>query len=182
MDANESTYISALKEGSYDAFTEIYNRYADKLYSFAIAQTKNKTLSQDIVQDTFMRFWNKREVLDCNKNIQALLFTMARHQIIDTMRKQIVKVEFEEYLDFCDKELNSNSTEHQLYFDEFLAQYKKSKGKLTARQCEIFDLSRNKNMTIKNIAEYLNLSTQTVKNHITTSLKIFRESLLKEYY
>lgn len=41
MDIKESIYVSALKGGSYDAFSVIYNRYADKIYSFCIAQTKN---------------------------------------------------------------------------------------------------------------------------------------------
>lgn len=179
-DINEEIYISALKGGSYEAFTVIYNRYVDMIYSFCISQTKNKTVSQDIVQCTFMKLWDKRHSLDCNKNIQAFLFTIARHQIIDNFRKQIIKVEFEDYLNFCEQQPESTSVEDKIYYDEFLVRLKKSKSKLSHRECEIFEMSRKQNMPINQIAEALQLSPQTVKNHITASLKIFRKNLLEK--
>lgn len=180
MNIHESIYVSALKGGSYDAFSVIYGKYADQIYSFAIKQTKNKTAAQDIVQETFMQLWKNRESLDCEKNIQALLFTMARHQIIDTFRKQVIQVDFEKYLDYCDKKAGTFSTEEQIYYDEFLVRLQKSKKYLSRRECEIFEMSREKNMPVKEIADVLQLSQQTVKNYITSTLKVFRKVLLNE--
>lgn len=160
----------------------LYKKYADILYSFAISQTKNKELSQDIVQETFLRLWKNRANLDSDGNIQALLFTIARHSIIDSFRKQIKQVEFEEYVKFYEHRLETSSSEEKIYYDEFIERFKRCKSKLSVRECEIFEMSREMNMPVGQIAEALKLSPQTVKNYITSSLKVFRQSLLKEQY
>ena len=53
MKINEIQCIKELRNGSYQAFTQIYEAYADRLYSFVLKQLKNRSLTQDIVQDTF---------------------------------------------------------------------------------------------------------------------------------
>ncbi len=83
MRENEERYVAALKEGSREAFTMLYNLYADRLYSFALVQTKSKQMAEDVVQDTFLKLWNNRTNLNCYGNVQALVFTMARNLIID---------------------------------------------------------------------------------------------------
>lgn len=179
MNIHHSIYIYALKGGSHQAFSYFYEKYADLIYSFALKQTKNKSAAQDIVQDTFMQLWKMRHNLDSEKNIQSLLFTIARHHIIDLFRKQVVEVDFEEYLDFCEKRSNNHGIEEKIYYDEFVAHLQKSKSLLSRRERKVYEMSREKNMTIQDIAEALKLSPQTVKNHITSTLKIFRQALLK---
>ena len=64
-------WVMQLREGSYEAFSELYMYYSNKLYSFILAQTKNVSLSEDIVQETFMKLWNMREQLDCYGNVNG---------------------------------------------------------------------------------------------------------------
>ena len=97
MKDNYEEYIALLKEGSYEAFSDLYMHYANKLYSFALVQTRNSALSEDIVQETFLKLWNTRGQLDCYGNVHALLFTIARNLIIDGFRKQIRQIDFEDY-------------------------------------------------------------------------------------
>ena len=54
MEDSYNEYIEQLQKGSYEAFSELYSLYSNKLYSFVLAQTKNSTLSEDIVQETFL--------------------------------------------------------------------------------------------------------------------------------
>ena len=75
-------WVMQLREGSYEAFSELYMYYSNKLYSFILAQTKNVSLSEDIVQETFMKLWNMREQLDCYGNVNALIFTIARNLLL----------------------------------------------------------------------------------------------------
>ncbi|ETD17587.1 MULTISPECIES: sigma-70 family RNA polymerase sigma factor [Prevotellaceae] len=179
MKNDEITYITALKEGSYEAFAAIYDQYADRIYSFALVQTKNQTLSEDIVQETFLKLWDKHTQLDCCGNIQSLLFTIARHLIIDGFRRQVATVNFEEYLDLCDQLSVAPSPEEELYYNELTVRLQKTKARLSRRACEIYEMSREQRMPIKQIAESLNLSPQTVKNYLTSTLKIFRNELLR---
>ena len=148
-------WVIQLREGSYEAFSEIYMHYSNKLYSFTLAQTKNVSLSEDIVQETFMKLWDMREQLDCYGNVNALIFTIARNLIIDSFRKQVVQLDYYESVD----------------------RIRQVKKLLSKRACQIYEMSREKNMPIQEIAEALNLSSQTVKNYLTSTLKIFRREL-----
>ena len=76
MKIDEIQCIKELRNGSYQAFTQIYEAYADRLYSFVLKQLKNRSLTQDIVQDTFLRLWDNRNHL--NMQTIALAFTMPK--------------------------------------------------------------------------------------------------------
>ena len=98
MENDDKMCISQLKEGSEQAFSELYMRFSNKLYGFALAQTKNTSLAEDIVQETFMKLWNTREQLDCYGNVHALLFTIARNLIIDRLISKTIKRQLKRYL------------------------------------------------------------------------------------
>lgn len=179
MIENETQLLIELRNSSYQAFTQIYEAYADRLYSFVLKQLKNRALAQDIVQDTFLRLWDNRSQLHSLGSLQALLFTIAKHQVIDYFRKQVNELQFEDFMDFCESNATDVSPEEILLYDEFLQHLSKSKELLSQRECEIYELSREKNIPIKKIAEQLNLSEQTVKNYLTTALKSLRSELAK---
>src|SRR5690554_5362054 len=92
------SYIRELKNDSHKAFNAIYDMYADKLYAFALAHTKSRQMSEDIVQDTFLKLWKIRKTINTEGSLQSLLFKISKNKIIDMFRSQINKVEFELYL------------------------------------------------------------------------------------
>lgn len=179
MKDNYNGYIAELKEGSYDAFSDLYINYSNKLYSFALVQTRNNVLAEDIVQETFLKLWNTRRQLNCYGNVHALLFTIARNLIIDGFRKQIAHIDFEEYRQSCNKISPLPTPEEEVVYHEFIDRLQQTKKLLTKRACQIYEMSREKNMPIQEIAESLNLSSQTVKNYLTSTLKIFRKELMR---
>ena len=80
-------------------------------------------------------------------------------------------------MEYCENQESDVSPEDLLLYDEFLQQLKKSKNILSQREREIYELSREKHM--KQIAEQLELSEQTVKNYLTSALKILRSEIMK---
>lgn len=173
-------YIKELQEGSHKAFNAIYDMYADKLYGFSLAHTKSPQLSKDIVQETFLKLWNSRKSISTEGSLQSLLFTISKNKIIDLFRSQINKVDFEMYIEFIEVgEFDGNEIENKLNYDDFLDALKVSKKLLSERQLEIFELSREKGKSIKDIASELELSEQTVKNQLTSSLKKIRFQMSK---
>lgn len=180
MRENEERYVTALKEGSREAFTMLYNLYADRLYSFALVQTKSKQMAEDVVQDTFLKLWNNRTNLNCYGNVQALVFTMARNLIIDAFRRQVANIDIEAYFKLHEALPSTASPEESLYFNETKEHLKQAKAKLSNKECKIYEMSREQDMPIKKIAQTLNLSPQTVKNYLTSTLKVFRSQLRRE--
>jgi len=175
------SYIKELRGGSHKAFNAIYDMYADKLYSFALAHTKSRESAGDIVQETFLRIWTMRESLSVDGSLQSLLFTIANHRLIDMFRKQINKVEMELFIGYKEEANPEERTEVEakLQYDDFVTTLKLCKKLLTGRQLEIYELSREEGKTIEEISVTLNLSEQTVKNQLTTALKKIRGGLLK---
>ena len=180
MRENEERYVAALKEGSREAFTMLYNLYADRLYSFALVQTKNKQMAEDVVQDTFLKLWNNRTNLNCYGNVQALVFTMARNLIIDAFRRQVANIDIDAYFNLHEALPSTASPEESLYFNETKEHLEQAKAKLSNKECKIYEMSREQDMPIKKIAQTLNLSPQTVKNYLTSTLKVFRSQLRRE--
>jgi RNA polymerase sigma-70 factor (ECF subfamily) len=174
------SYISELRKGSHKAFNAIYDMYADKLYGFAFAHTKSRDMSNDIVQDTFLKLWTMREKISTDGSLQSLLFTMSYHKMVDEFRAQINKVDFEDYIEYCEYcDFNDNAIEKKLFYDDFIKTLKMCKNLLPHRQLEIFEMSRENGESIEEIAKKLRISEQTVKNQLTTVLKTLRVELSK---
>ena len=179
MKIDEFQCVTDLKNGSYTAFAKIYEAYADRLYGFVLKHLRNRQLAQDIVQDTFMRLWVNRKQLDCFGNLQGFIFAIAKYQVIDHFRRQVHEPEFEDFIDHANSQAGGISPEDLLLYDEFLTQLSRSKELLSHREREVYELSREKHLPIKDIAERLHISEQTVKNHMTSALRILRAEMSK---
>lgn len=174
------SYIKELRKGSHKAFNAIYDMYADKLFGFAFAHTKSREMANDLVQDTFLKLWTMRESLSVEGSLQAMLFTMSHHKMIDMFRAQINKVEFEDFIEFAENaSLGDNTIEKKIYYDDFLKALKLCKNQLPHRQMEIFEMSRENGKSIEEIANQLKISEQTVKNQLTSAMKTLRTELVK---
>jgi RNA polymerase sigma-70 factor (ECF subfamily) len=174
------SYIKELRKGSHKAFNAIYDMYADKLFGFVFAHTKSREMANDLVQETFLKLWIMRESLSVEGSLLAMLFTISHNKMIDTFRAQINKVEFEDYIEFSENaEMEDNAIERKIYYDDFLKAIKLCKNLLPNRQMEIFEMSRENGKSIEEIASELKISEQTVKNQLTSALKMLRAELVK---
>lgn len=172
--------IRKLRDGSYDAFNALYEAFADSLYGFVLLHLKSPSQAEDIVQETFLKLWNMRSGLSLEGSFKAMLFTMAKNQVIDHFRQQINRPAFEDYVHFCeDENLLDNSSVDKIYYDDFLEKLAIVKQQLTPQQRTIFELSREDGMSNAEIVSVTQLSEQTVKNHLSAALKTLRTELLK---
>lgn len=175
-----SRLIKELKNGSYEAFDQLYEIYADLLYGFTLDLTKSPSEAKDILQETFLRIWLNRNNISTGYPFKAYLYKIARNLILKSFRKQMNSIAFENYI--CSEEYQKNADnniEQEIYFDEFYQHLEKAKNELPDRQRQIFELSREQGMSITEIAGDLNISEQTVKNQLTLALKALREKLSK---
>ncbi|MES2458180.1 MAG: RNA polymerase sigma-70 factor [Bacteroidota bacterium] len=165
-----------LKEDDESAFTEIYSRYADKLTGFASSKLYDLEDARDIIHDVFVKLWAQRNAIMVERNLEAYLFTLVRYQIIDKIRKNITREAHMEMVIALQTSPGSE-IEQQLAAKELKEQIRLALDQLSPRIREIYQLSREENRSIPEIAALLHLSEQTVKNQLSFALKHLRACL-----
>lgn len=178
-----SSLIKGLKSGSYEDFDKLYAIYSDLLYGFVLNLTKSSSEAKDILQETFLRLWQTRTKISEEKSFKSYIYTIARNLIIDSFRNQMRSVAFEEYIKSdAYQNYTEDTLENNLDFDEFRKKFEEAKEKLTERQLEIFELSREQGLSVTDIAGKLQISEKTVKNQLSLAMKMLREELTYYYF
>ena len=86
------------KKGEKSAFRELFNLYGPRIYRFALAYLKNKPDAEELMQDVFLKIWEKRDHLDPAKNVKAYIFKIAVNCIYDNIRKKNIEKAFNDFL------------------------------------------------------------------------------------
>jgi RNA polymerase sigma-70 factor (ECF subfamily) len=172
----EESLIQSLKQGSYEAFDTIYQMYSKRLYAYSLLFTKSSEEAEDIVQDVFIRIWTNRENIRQNETLRSLLFIMAKNRLIDAYRSRLNHPVYEEFVKYAES-LSVDDTHSHLEYNEFVRQLRKAISTLPPTQRKVIRLSRMQQRSIKEIAEKLSLSEQTVKNQLSLGLKSLRSKL-----
>ena len=168
--------VTLFKKGDGRAFAEIYNRYAKSLAGFAASKLYSLDDARDILHDLFVCFWENRDQLHINSNLQSYLFAIIRHRIVDKIRKNITREQYAALRQSFD-EVYQNSIDEELEAKELKQTVSKSVESLPPRVKEIFKLSREDGLSNREIAEKLNLSEQTIKNQLSAAIKHLRKVL-----
>lgn len=175
---NESLLIKGVKNGSDSSFRILYNYWVSKLYSYVFRYVKSEAVTDDIVQETFLRVWNYRERLNPEQSFKAYLFTISYHLLLKELRHQINHPLMEQFMIYqYDEQKTSNEGEYIVDFEHFCLALEKAKQKLTPRQREIFEMNKELNISVSDIAKELSITEQVVRNQLTAALKVIRPEL-----
>ena len=169
-----SRMVEGLKRGSYNDFNRLYSIYADTLYGFVLSLMKSPSSAEDILQETFMRIWDRRNSLDPSQSFRSYIYIIARNLILDGLRKQLNNADFEEYMLNYAHPMLDNNVEDAMNFDDFTAKLAAAKSKLTPRQKLVFELSKEAGYKNTEIARMLECSEKTVRNVLSSAMKILR--------
>lgn len=171
--------VILLKKGDVIAFDNIYSIYSKRLYGFAIRYVKQKEDAEGIVQEVFIKIWETRNKIDIYSSFDSFIFTIAYNTTISLLRKRISEHKYLEQLNSVQQIIEKDQIIDEIYFKEINNQLKVLIDQLTPRQKEIFHLSREEGMTHEEIAKKLNISVNTVKNHMTATLAFIKSHINK---
>lgn len=176
MERSKTHFINLLRKRDEEAFKEVYYTHSEKLYSVAFQILKDDVLAQEVVQEAFIVLWKNLEELSRDTNLWSYLYVIARRNCLNKLRQLSVSMK---YVNEAREILETPSTfvmnklesvELQLIINNCLAQ-------LPPKQREVFQMSREEGKTHIEIAQELNLSPHTVRNHIVAVLRKLRDKL-----
>ena len=156
------------------AFEEIYNRYWRMLFQVAWQKTEDRDVAEELVQDLFVRLWERRSDLRITSSLTNYLHTAIRYRIINFIRNQMRSSRHLALIKNDISEPGENKVEADLRLRELDASLQASIEKLPVKSRTIFELSRAKHFSNKQIAGKLNISEKTVEYHLTKSLRLLR--------
>lgn len=172
----EKELLSLFTRSDDAAFTEIYNRYWNKLFSVAANKLNNPAEAEEIVQDIFLDLWKRRMEFHITASLNAYLATAVKYKVINILTKRNQQLCFSKQV-VINSSCADISTEQWLNFEEL----KERLGKLVAalpEKCRfVFQLSRNKGLSQKEIASQLGVSEKTVEAHLSKAIRTLRTQL-----
>jgi len=151
----------------------LYRTHRDDLYDYLVMHIKDHGLAEDLLQDLFLKISKEPDKISGVRNKNAYLFIMTRNMIIDYWRKASVSRRIE-------KEFWDNIEREKLVFhypclqDDKEAIFREITALLTEQERTIFVMNGDDGYSYKEIADKMNLSKSTIKNHMISALRKIR--------
>jgi len=157
-----------LSESDEGAFTELYNRYWQKLFVIACNRLKNMEAAEDIVHDVFATLWANREKNQIEL-VENYLATAVKYIVLAKIKKQQRERLYNNTLQTIP--VFELPVEASLHYKRILEIVKTEVENLPEKCRLIFIYSRNEGMPVRQIADELSISPKTVENQLNKALK-----------
>ncbi|RIH62807.1 RNA polymerase sigma-70 factor [Mariniphaga sediminis] len=173
--ASDYDLVEELRRGDLEAFDQIFKKYGDRLFGFALTYLKSREEAEELVQDVFLKIWSNRKNLKKVSSLKSYLFTIAYHNMCRLFREKQIHEKYSKEIAFLGKQ--AANLEEQLEYKSTLEQVDRLIEKLPEKQKIIFIKSRREGKTSKEIADEMNLSPGTVDNQISAAIRFLREHI-----
>ena len=177
-DHEEKELLRLASQADQDAFTRLFHKYKNKLFTYVLRLTESEMLAEDIVQNVFMRLWEDHEQLGNIDTFDRYIFRMAKNDSINHFRRMAHETLIVAEI-FHHKPAGYNDTHELLFVKDVEKVLSNVLEKLTPQQKAVYHLSRDEGKTHDEIANLLKISPNTVKNHIVQAMSAVRSQLRK---
>jgi RNA polymerase sigma-70 factor (ECF subfamily) len=163
--------LARLRDNDPQAFDELFDLHAPGLCRFAHGYLKSHADAEEVVQDCFLKVWERRHEFDEGIVFKTYLYTCAYHAVLKQLRRQRTWV-FEE----CHQELvvTEDAPVNQLEYAELESLYQVALSQLPPKRRQVFALSRQEGLSYAGIAQELGISVKSVETQMTHALKFLR--------
>ncbi|WP_170227104.1 RNA polymerase sigma factor [Luteibaculum oceani] len=153
-------------------FKYCFDQWFEEVRNYICFRCKDPDLATDIVQSTFVKIWEKQLEFQGDAT-RSLVYKIAKETWISEYRKQNKQQEYQLHL----KSENPNSTEEAMDLKELKKVYELALGKLSEKRRAVYLMSRQEEMSYKEIAACLNLSVKAVEKRMNGALQELRKAL-----
>lgn len=164
----EKNLVGRLRRGDKASFDELFNRYFEQCFTYAVSLLKDPDAAEDVVQNVFLKLWTGRERLDSSKPV----LTAVRNESISWLRAKFVADRDRRLVQEPEDETqNILNTISALELDATISA---AISKLPEKRRQVFEKRRFEGKTVEQIADEMNLSPKTVERHLTLAMKDLR--------
>lgn len=175
----EQEIISAVNTGDVKTFEMVFRTHYNSLCNYAYTFLSDHDEAEEIVQSTFIIFWEKRSDININHSLKAYLYRAVRNTCLNKLKHEKVKQKHEKHvLTFSNS--GEESTAQSVMKNELEQKIAEALTRLPEQCRLVFSLSRFEDLKYQEIAEQLSISIKTVENHMGKALRMMREQL-KDY-
>ncbi len=167
--------LARLRRDDKSALQELFEEFYQPVCQVINRFIRDKAKVEDLAQEVFIRFWEKRQQIEINSSLPAYIRRMAINEALGYLRRN-------KYED--DREITpemapgmEDSAEEQFLHQELELRVRAAINDLPPKCRMVFQLSRYEDLTYKEIAEQMDISVKTVENQMSKALRILRERL-----
>ena len=175
LNQKQDDILARLQKNDESVLKELFDLHYLKVCGAIHRFIKDKNLVEDLAQEVFIRFWEKRHKINITSSIPAYLRRMAINEALAHIRKN--KKYQEEELDTNLSFGTDRSGEDHYMHGELQLHVSKAINSLPPKCRTVFQLSRFEELTYREIAEKMEISIKTVENQMGKALKILRKEL-----
>jgi RNA polymerase sigma-70 factor (ECF subfamily) len=164
-----------LQFGDEKSFRILFRKYYSAMCIYARQFLNDSELAEEIVQDMFVKVWEKREHLNIETSVKHYLFRSVKNHCLNQLQHEKIK---RQYANTVIESANQEMNPEQCFMEvDLMQRIEKGIDSLPQKRQEIFRLSREHGLKYKEIAEKLNISVKTVEAQMGMALKHLREEL-----
>lgn len=168
-------YATAFSNGEIRGYDFIFRRYFKKLRAFALQMLTNGSDADDLVQDCFLRLWEKRTKLQSPAQIEGFLFTTVRNACYSVLRKNHVTFIEPDLIELSSED--QDSVDYAMIKAEMLSQLVNEMDHLPERMAQVCKLYFIEGKDDREIAEQFSTLAGTVRNQRHRAIRAIRQKL-----
>ncbi|PKP50476.1 MAG: hypothetical protein CVT94_01520 [Bacteroidetes bacterium HGW-Bacteroidetes-11] len=176
-ESDDKPLVSRLKRGDKKAFEEIFRKYREKVYYFAIRYYNSPEDAENVVQDVFIKIWDERAGLKEELSLNNYIYTITKNHLFNIQRKKINEKAYREYI--TGHLTQSTNLENELIYADLKEKIDKVIDELPAQRRKVFQLGNIEGFSNKEVAALLSLSVRTIEVHKSLAIKTVKLALKK---
>jgi RNA polymerase sigma factor (sigma-70 family) len=171
---DEKVLLRQVADGDQRAFTILFDQYRSKIYATALQITGDSWTAEEILLDTFMKIWLKREDLQSVENFPGWIYTIARNFTYNVLKEQKQATKNEQALRSDPITLEAREADHALREQEFEVILQEAIARLPDKQRQTYLLIKEQQLKRNEAATLLKVSPETVKWNLEQAVKSVR--------
>lgn len=163
-----------IRNGDRRAFQKFFDTYYDQLIRFLRARGTSMAVAQDLIQNAFLYIWEHREQIEEDKSLRSYLYRIAYTRMLNHFKAQN---KFDDEATPNEQEYSIENPEEELKGKELMDVVQSAVDQMPEKRKAVFELCFMQEFTYKETAEMMEISKNTVENHMTKAFKDVRTAV-----